>query len=154
MKHLKKRKQLEKSLETKDNAISNIQAMLMSIQQADTNKLAYDAYNNSAFALREANKDINIDKLDDTLQDLQDMMQVNSEIGEVMKSPMNGKFNFDDSELNLELAELIESSKGGGSVRNVNLERLDESMDLSDVLKNLPKIPESNTAKKQASFIH
>jgi len=154
LKHLKKRKQLEKSLESKDNALSNIQAMLMSIQQADTNKLAYDAYNKSASALKEANKEVNIDKLDDTIQDIQDMIQANNEIEEVMKSPMSGKFNFDDSELNQELAQLMENSKEDGNVRRINLERLEESMDMSDILSNLPKIPESITPKKQASHTY
>lgn len=146
MKYLKKRKQLEKSLETKDNTLLNIQAMLMSIQQADTNKLTYDAYNRSATALKEANKDVNVDKLDDTMQDLQEMMQVNSEIEDVLKSPVSSKYNFDDSELSSELAELMAISELQKPSQKTSH---DESMDMSEVLNSLPKIPEYLSPEKR-----
>lgn len=139
MKHLKKRKQLEKSLDTKDNTLSNIQAMLMSIQQADTNRLTYDAYNKSAHALKEANKTIDQDKLDDTIQDLQEMMQVNTEIEEAMKSPISTATRFDESELNAELADLLASPTVSSTK--------DESMDMTDILSSLPNIP-AQTPKK------
>ena len=131
-----KRKQLEKSLETKDNTLSNIQAMLMSIQQADTNKLTYDVFNKGASALKEANKDLNVDKLDETMQDLQDIMQTNTELEEVMKSPISNRCNFDENELSLELAELLSTDEMDSKAKSQN-----DSMDLNNMLQNLPEIP-------------
>lgn len=142
MKYLKKRKQLEKSLESKDNMLSNIQAILMSIQQTDTNRIAYDAYNKSAHALKEANKTIDMDKLDDTMQDLQEIMQVNTDIEEVMKTPISTRF--DESELNAELADLLSDSAAPK----------DESMDMTDVLASLPEAPKHTPQKKATSHAY
>lgn len=111
----------------------------MSIQQADTNKLTYDVFNKGASALKEANKDMNVDKLDETMQDLQDIMQTNTEMEEVMKSPISNRYNFDESELNLELAELLADevdSKGKNQLEN-------DSMNLNSILENLPNVPTS-----------
>lgn len=120
----------------------------MSIEQADTNKLTYDAYAKSATALKEANKTVDIDKLDDTMQDLQEMMQVNTEIEEVMKSPLTARFGIDETELNTELAELMTSD----ATKDIKRELLEDSMDMSDVLKNLPEVPEATPKEKQPAM--
>lgn len=141
MKYLKKRKQLEKSLETKDNTLSNIQAMLMSIQQADSNKMTYNAYNKSANALKEATKDVNMDKLDDTMQDLKEVMEINADIEDVLRSPISNRQALDDTELNQELAELLASD-------TPSKRKQDETMDMSEMLSNLPQVPKDPLTPK------
>ncbi len=149
MKCLKKRKILEKSLCTKDNNLSNVQAILMTIQQADTNQMTYDIYNKSSVALKEANKNVNIDKLDDTIQDLQDMIYTNNELEEVLsKSPLPSRmYNVDESELNLELSDLLANTNVYDK-KTINLEKVDESFDLSGLLESLPEVPNDKLFKK------
>ena len=108
LKLLKKRKQLEKSLVNKEETIANIQAMMSSIQQADTNQLTFDVYSKSAEALKEANKFIKLDKVDETMADIQDALSTQAEIDDALKTPVSYKYaNIDDSELDLELDQLI-----------------------------------------------
>jgi vacuolar-type H+-ATPase subunit I/STV1 len=108
LKLLKKRKQLEKSLHDKEETLGNIQAMMCSIQQADTNQLTFDVYSKSAEALKEAQKLVNIDKVDETMADIQDALSTNADIEEALKSPVGFKFNkVDEDELNTELNELL-----------------------------------------------
>ena len=149
MKYLKKRKQIEKTLDTKDKTLANVQSMLMSIQQADTNQLTFNVYNKSAAALKEANKVVNLDKLDDTIQDLQDIMYANTEIEDAMaKSPLPSKYTFDDSELNKELADLLADNTRVKSMAKMHLDTVDESFDLSDMLSSLPQVPQDKLANR------
>ena len=117
----------------------------MSIQQADTNQLTFNVYNKSVAALKEANKVVNLDKLDDTIQDLQDIMYANTEIEDALaKSPLPSKYSFDDLELNNELADLLANT----GVKPMRLNTVDESFDLNDLLSSLPKVPQDKLANK------
>ena len=111
--------------------------MLLSIQQADSNKMTYDVYNKSAIALKEATKDVNIDKLDDTIQDLREMIEVNADIEDVLRSPVSNRFTIDESELNQELAELLASE-------TPSKQKHHESMDMSEIFSNLPQVPKNS----------
>ncbi|CAF0814700.1 unnamed protein product [Brachionus calyciflorus] len=157
LKLLKKRKQLEKSLENKDNILNNIEAMIMSIQQADTNKITMDVLAKGVNALKEANKGVNIDQIDDTMCEFQDIYNQNNEIEEALaKSPIGNKTIFDDQELNDELNELLAQE----SLENNQNECVDGSFKMDDLLKNLPSVPDSSpkksqiTSKQSFSFNH
>jgi charged multivesicular body protein 7 len=142
LKYLRKRKQIEKQLQTKDDTLTNIQAMIMGVQQADTNKTTFDVYSQSADALKLANKGLSVDKIDDTMSDIQDILYANSEIEEALaKSPM-GKYDFDDKELNLELNELLaENVSKGGEKKKSKINEIDNSLNLEGLLDSLPQIP-------------
>ena len=149
LKYLKKRKQLEKNLENKDSVIANLQAVMMNIQQADTNQITFDVYNKSVNALKVVNKDINVDKIDETMCELQDIMAANNEIEESLaKSPVNQKYSIiDDQELNKELEDLLKDVKIDFDSENLKknlknqFEENDDAFNLDDILKSLPKIP-------------
>ena len=164
LKWLKKRKQVEAKLKTKDAAINNIQTLMMSFQQANQNKMTYDVYSESATALKEVNKLVDLNKLDDTVADLQDMMSANTEIEEVLKSPLSSKYSIDEQELNSELNELLEnerlktekrrklkeidenyaaSSKSTKKVpTKLDYDEHDKSFDMSGLLDSLPNLPQ------------
>ncbi|RNA30539.1 charged multivesicular body 7 [Brachionus plicatilis] len=138
LKVLKKRKQLEKSLDSKENILHNIETMMMSIQQADTNKTTVDVLTKGASALKEANRGINIDQIDDTICEIQDIYNQNNEIEETLaRSPMNGKSVFDDRELNDELNQLLSQEN----------DRVDSTFNMDDLLNNLPSIPNDTPRK-------
>lgn len=157
LKLLKKRKLLENRLEKNESTLTNLQTLMTSFQQVDTNKMAYDVYTQSAAALKEANKAVNIDKLDDTIADLQDMINVNNEVEEVLKSPIS-KLNVDEQELNDELNELLKAEKEketqseklkeldknyATSQADAKLEKklnFDQSLNMKDLLDSLPSV--------------
>jgi hypothetical protein len=152
MKSLKKRKQLEKSLEQKEGAISNIQAMIMNIQQADTNKLTYDVYSHGNQALKEANKGMSVDKIDDTIDELHDMMSTNAEIEDALnRSPAASKYVYDEDELNTELNELI--SNDNNKYSNEKQREAENSFNMQNVLESLPNVPQAmpNRVEKLAN---
>jgi hypothetical protein len=149
LKLLKKRKQLEKSLQGKDETLANIQAMMSSIQQADTNQLTFDVYSKSAEALKEANKNIKIDKVDETMADIQDALSTQAEIEDVLKSPVGYKYaNIDESELDLELDELIAEQNAKSKLPSFSAKKLpsskaskdDTSFNMDDILESLNSI--------------
>lgn len=84
LKFLKRRKQLEKTAENKDGILTNVQTLIMNIQQADTNKLTYDLFSKGVSALKEANKGMSIDQIDETLDDLHEIIAANVEIEETL----------------------------------------------------------------------
>lgn len=140
LKFLKKRKTLEKSLDGKDSILNNIESMIMSIQQADTNQATLDVYTKGLSAIKEANKGINIDQIDDTMYEIQDICNQNNEIEEALaKSPMSNKYSFDEKELTAELNELLAQ------------ENQENSFNMDDILKNLPQIPNDTPQKATAS---
>jgi hypothetical protein len=149
LKLLKKRKQLEKSLQSKDETLANIQAMMSSIQQADTNQLTFDVYSKSAEALKEANKNIKIDKVDETMADIQDALSTQAEMEDVLKSPVGYKYaNIDDSELDLELDELIAEQNAKSKLPSFSATKLpsskvpnvDTSFNMDEILESLNSI--------------
>lgn len=141
LKILKKRKQLEKSLDSKENILQNIETMMMSIQQADTNKTTMDVLIRGANALKEANKGINIDLVDDTMCEIQDIYNQNNEIEESLaRSPVGVKNIFEDKELNDELNELLSQEN----------KKENSSFNMNDLLDSLPSIP--NDTPKKATF--
>ncbi len=161
LKYLKKRKIIENKVKSKESIIYNIQTLMTNFQQADNNKMTFDIYTQSASALKEANKAVDLDKLDDTVADLQDIMCANSEIEDILKSPISTKYKFDDQELNDELNELLEAEKLE-TTKNLKLKELDAkliattskeqdlSFNMNDLLDSLPKVPQQN--KKIKSF--
>lgn len=84
LKLLKKRKLVEKSIDSKDGILANVQTLMMNIQQADTNKLTYDIFSKGVAALKEANKGLSEDKINETMDDLQDVIETNAEIEETL----------------------------------------------------------------------
>jgi len=154
LKYLKKRKQLEKQLESKEGILTNIQTLIHSIQQVDTNKMAMDVYTRSIEALKEANKGLNVDKIDETICDLQDMINSNLEIEETLaKSPTINKYNYDEQELNDELNELLAASekvkKNLHFDQDVTLEN-EATFNMDQILKSLPQVP-NQTPKKSTT---
>lgn len=84
LKFLKKRKLVERSLENKDGLLTNVQSLMMSIQQADTNKLTYELFAGGMSALKEANRGLSPEQIDETMDDLSDIIAANVEIEETL----------------------------------------------------------------------
>lgn len=139
LKILKKRKKLEKSIEFKDNILQNIETMMMSIQQADTNKTTIDVLTKASTALKEANKGISLDQIDDTICDIQDILSHNNEIEEALsRSPVCPKSIIDDQDLNDELNQLLSQ----------DIHNADSTFNMDELLNNLPSIPSDISKKK------
>jgi hypothetical protein len=169
MKLLKKKKSLEKLIEQKDSTVANIQTMLISIHQIDTNKITSDVYNKSLEALREANKDINIDKIDDTLCDIQDILLSHKQITDVLNQSKtifnnnsfinndnNDNNDSEDDELERELNDLLNDSTTN-NIENLldNLKDINNtsnsSFNMEDLKSSLPQIDNSNDKRKKVT---
>ena len=146
LRHLKKKKQIEKSLESKEAALSNIQAMIQNIQQADTNKVTLDVYNESASALKEANKGLDLDQIDNTIEQLQDAFAVNAEIEEALRSPIGNRYGPADAELALELENLLAETE---TTCSKSSEPQQQAFNMDTLLDSLPNIPSSIKAAKK-----
>jgi hypothetical protein len=145
LKYLKKKKQLEKSIEKKEATLTNIQTMIHNIQQTDTNKITFEVYNESASALKEANKGLDLNKIDDTIEQLQDVFDTNAEIEDALKSPISSKYAFDDKELNHELDILLADVDVSTSDLRKGLKFDNDTFNLSEMLESLPSVPKTDT---------
>ena len=124
---------------------------MSSIQQADTNQLTFDVYSKSAEALKEANKLVSIDKIDETMADIQEALNTNTEIEEALKSPVGFRHaDFDESELNLELNELLAEEKDRNKIPK-KLDYEDTSFNMDNILETLNSIKVPNVTPKNVS---
>lgn len=149
IKLLRKRKLVEKSIAQNEATLNNMQTMIEQIQQADTNRMAFDLYEQSVSALKEVHKDMRVDKIDDTMCDLQDMISTNKEIGEQLASPLSPQSAESDKEFENELENLL-LNNDNEDLKNREIEKPasasnggagDSSFDMSKMLDSLPQVP-------------
>ena len=106
LKLLKKRKLID----LKHQQLDNLHQMTLNMQAIDTNKMAIIVYAKSLETMKNVNKEIDLDKIDDLMLDIQDNMKLNNEI-ETTLSKSIVQNDVDEEELEDELNELIKQKQ-------------------------------------------
>ncbi|KAK9308660.1 hypothetical protein QLX08_001494 [Tetragonisca angustula] len=162
--YLKKKKELENTIEKRAQTLDNIQSLITSIQNTHTNTTVLSAYKTGSNVLKKLNKsylsESNVtDVVDDLLEALEEQKEVQFTLSESFKT--------DDSnaDLEAELAELMKSDENIlPSVPNSELSpAIDELQKelknlcveeaLSDVPSELPKKVYSKKISKQSECL-
>lgn len=100
---LRKKKQKEDEIDKIQNQILALEQQLSSIEFANMNRETMKHMKQGAGAMRSINKDVDIDKLEETMDDIRDQVALNDEMSHAISQPLQ---QMDDAELEADLDEL------------------------------------------------
>lgn len=104
---LKKKKKLEADLVKIENQIESLETQLTAIESANLNLETMKAMKQGAKAIKQIHNDFDIDKVDETMDDIREQVEVSEEISEAISRPLGNDY-VDEDELDEELAALQE----------------------------------------------
>ncbi|KAJ2768876.1 ESCRT-III subunit protein snf7 [Coemansia nantahalensis] len=107
---LKRKQQLEAQLDKLTASRMTLEAQAMAIEGANVNLETMKAMQKGAEALKGIHKDLSIDKVDQTMDDIRDQMDLANDISDAISRPEIFGVNLDDDELNAEL-EILEQEE-------------------------------------------
>ncbi|XP_015521082.1 charged multivesicular body protein 7 [Neodiprion lecontei] len=113
---LRKKKELEKSIEKRAAAIQNIQIIITRVRDMRSDSEVLNSYKAGAAALKQklAEDGLNEDNVADTMNDLSEVLEEFSEMQSVLTKPVD----YYDSDLEDELTELLAESEHDDSINN------------------------------------
>jgi len=132
---LKRKKRYEKQLQQIDGTLSTIEFQREALENASTNTEVLKVMGDSAKALKQAHKNMDVDQVHDMMDDIAEQQEVANKISEAISNPIGFGQDMDEDELMAELEELEQ-------------EQLDEALlEVSGpATDNLPSVPVSEPA--------
>jgi len=106
---LKRKKTYEQQIEKLSGARMTIESQVMALEGASVSLEAMNAMKMGATSMKTIHKDINIDKVDDTMDEIREQMDIANEINDAIATPLGGEV-FDEDELLGELEDLEQES--------------------------------------------
>jgi len=106
---LKRKKTYESQIEKIAGARMTIEQQVMTLEGANVSLEAMNAMKMGAASMKSIHQDINIDKVDDTMEEIREQMDIANEINEAISTPLGGEV-LDEDELLGELEELEQES--------------------------------------------
>ncbi|XP_044264687.1 charged multivesicular body protein 4b-like [Tribolium madens] len=127
---IQKKKRLERQLQQVDGALTTLEAQLELLEKANTNKLAVESMDKAAKALKGTQKNWDVDKVGQILDQFAEQRDFNDEISDAIAHPVGfEEEGLDEEELERELESLEK-----------------EMQDLS--VDNLPEVQQNDTKDK------
>ncbi|CAN3374176.1 hypothetical protein DIURU_003997 [Diutina rugosa] len=102
---LKRKKGYEAQLEKLENQIQSLENQLNTIEGANLNLETMRAMKEGAAAMKQIHGEYNVDKVEDTMEEIREQVELADEISEAISRPVGGEY-IDEDELDEELAEL------------------------------------------------
>jgi len=139
---LKRKKRYELQLQQIDGTLSTIEMQREALESANTNTAVLTTMNDAAKALKKANADLDVDKVQDMMDDIAEQQDVAKEISEAISNPVAFGGEYDDDELEAELNAL------GDELELEEQEELDKQLlDVGPAANtNLPDVPSAEPA--------
>merc|ERR1711978_27603 len=103
---LKRKKRYDSQLQQIDGTLSTIEMQREALEGANTNTAVLTTMNDAAKALKKANNELDVDKVHDMMDDIAEQQDVAKEISEAISNPVAFGQEYDDDELEAELADL------------------------------------------------
>jgi charged multivesicular body protein 4 len=125
---LKRKRAYNNEIEKMMGSRMTIETQIMTIENANTNLTTLKAMKDGANALSAIHGKMNIDKVEDTMDDIREQMDLANEISDAIAQPINFGDVIDEDELNAEL-------------ENLEQEELDYKLLESDKLDKIPNMP-------------
>jgi len=143
---LKRKKTYEGQIEKISGARMTIEQQVMTLEGANVSLEAMNAMKMGAASMKAIHQDINIDKVDDTMEEIREQMDIANEINEAISSPLGGEM-VDEDELLSELEELEQES--------LDEQLLQMNPTPATKMPNVPtKVPAVATPKRQAVAVN
>lgn len=103
---LKKKKRLEKTLQQVDGTLTTLELQKDALEGANTNAAVLISMKEAAEALKNAHKNLDVDKVHDIMDDIAEQHDVANEISNAISNPVGFGEDIDEDELTRELEEL------------------------------------------------
>ncbi|KAJ2077949.1 ESCRT-III subunit protein snf7 [Coemansia sp. RSA 988] len=103
---LKRMRMLREEMERLGGSRMSLEAQVMAIEGANVNLETMKAMKKGTEAMKSIHKDLDIDKVDQTMDDIRDQMDLANEVSEAISRPEMFGVDLNDDELNAELEEL------------------------------------------------
>lgn len=103
---LKRKKMYEQQRENLRGARFNLETQLLAIENANVNKETMDAMRTGAQAMKSIHGEMNIDKVENTMDDIREQMDLANEITASISQPLGMDMGLDMDELDAELEQL------------------------------------------------
>lgn len=107
---LKRKKMYEKEIDKLSGMRMNLEQQMMALESASINADAFSAMSAGSKAMQSLQKQVNIERVEDITDDIQDSMMQAEEVSNAISQPMGGEMYDDDDLLNeledMEAAEL------------------------------------------------
>ncbi|XP_044149831.1 charged multivesicular body protein 4c isoform X1 [Bufo gargarizans] len=136
---LKKKKRLEKQLTQIDGTLSTIEFQREALENSHTNTEVLKNMGYAAKAMKTVHQNMDLDKIDELMQDINEQQDVAQEISDAISRPSGFGEEFDEDELLAELEEL-EQEDLNKHMANVRLPSVPSS--------KLPSRPAVSTRKR------
>ncbi|KAI5966495.1 SNF7 [Candida pseudojiufengensis] len=107
---LKRKKGYEANLMKVENQIETLETQLVSIEGANLNLETMKAMKQGATAMKQIHGEYDVDKVEDTMDEIREQVELADEISEAISRPVGNEF-IDEDELDEELAELENENK-------------------------------------------
>lgn len=133
---LKRKKNYESGLEKLQGQIDSLESQLLAIENASLNFETMKAMSQGAQAMKNIHGNMNIDKVDATMDDIRDQVALGDEIGDAISRPLGQEA--DEDELNEEL-EALEQEALDAKMVNAG----------SAPVHNLPKVETSIVSSQE-----
>lgn len=143
---LKKSKILEGELTKSLQQVENLEMQLFTIENANLNLETVKAIGKANNAMKEINTSMNIDKVEDTMDEVRENMDMNEEISEALTRPIGGASSayVDDEELEDELAGLMLEDETETLEKKVGSSVIENNKNTNSFLPNVPLSDLSN----------
>lgn len=103
---LKRKKMYEQQRENLRGARFNLESQVLAIENANVNKETIDAMRTGAQAMKSIHGELNIDKVENTMDDIREQMDLANEITASISQPLGMDMGLDMDELDAELEQL------------------------------------------------
>ena len=134
--HLKRKKMIEKQIETSQASILNLQTQVISLEGAQMNAEIVGTLQESNNAFKNLNRQMDPDKVQDVRDELEEQLDMQNEISEAIGGPIGDAAMMDEDDL---LGELNE------------IEAEEEKAAVGDMMQQLPQVPGHAVAGGQAA---
>lgn len=103
---LKRKKRYEKQLGQIDGTLSTIELQREALENASTNTEVLKAMHTASKSLKQAHQDLDVDKIADLMDDIQEQQDIANEISDAISNPVGLGADYDEDDLLAELDEL------------------------------------------------
>ncbi|KAK6201694.1 mitochondrial DNA-directed RNA polymerase [Scheffersomyces amazonensis] len=128
-----------------ENQVESLETQLSSIEGANLNLETMKAMKQGAAAMKQIHGEYNVDKVEDTMDDIREQVELADEISEAISRPVGSEY-VDEDELDAELAALQEEEAEKEEQVKAPTQKVTPSAD------KLPTFPTVNKAQPQAAI--
>ena len=119
--YLKIKKLYEKEKEKLESVNFNIEVQIMSVESMGLMIETTETLKSTSIQIKSINNNIDVDKIESTIDELQDQNEIGKELQEIISNPL--EHNFDDEELLKELEETTEINNS--EINNLEINNLE-----------------------------